>query len=162
MDRRRPEIRATGWNPEVRVGAGLETSRWRGDGRFVAVVDGAKARTRAGLFREFARALKFPSYFAKNWDALEECISDLGWLGSPSGYGVEVRSAERLLSMEPDDQMRILGEILRSAAGTFSREISLGEDWDRGVRSFDVRLLISEESQADAAILRWRNTGILL
>jgi RNAse (barnase) inhibitor barstar len=37
-------------------------------------------RTKAELFHFLSTELKFPDYFGKNWDALEECIGDLSWL----------------------------------------------------------------------------------
>lgn len=35
------------------------------------------------LLSALSRALQFPSYFGHNWDALDECLTDLSWL--PAG-----------------------------------------------------------------------------
>src|SRR5512141_2646524 len=43
-------------------------------------IDLAKARGKRGLFDAFAKALKFPEHFGKNWDAFNDCLSDLAWL----------------------------------------------------------------------------------
>lgn len=37
------------------------------------------------LFSEISKVLKFPDYFGNNWDAFDECLSDMEWLPS-SGY----------------------------------------------------------------------------
>ena len=37
------------------------------------------------LFSVISSTLKFPEYFGKNWDALDECLTDLDWLDE-KGY----------------------------------------------------------------------------
>ena len=34
----------------------------------------------AALMRRIAARLGFPAWFGKNWDALEDCLTDLSWL----------------------------------------------------------------------------------
>ena len=49
-------------------------------GLMVVTLDGASLKTKAALFKALAKGLSFPSYFGSNWDALDECLQDLGWL----------------------------------------------------------------------------------
>ncbi|MBM4076765.1 MAG: barstar family protein [Planctomycetes bacterium] len=35
------------------------------------------------LLRLYAEALDFPGYFGWNWDALADCLTDLGWFTEP-------------------------------------------------------------------------------
>jgi len=43
-------------------------------------LDGTRIRDTAGLFDACADSLQFPAYFGNNWDALQDCLSDLSWL----------------------------------------------------------------------------------
>jgi hypothetical protein len=68
---------------------------------FVArVVDGRRCRTKRALLDELARTFEFPAHFGGNWDALEDCLTDLGWLRG-TGYRLEVHAADRLLARDP-------------------------------------------------------------
>lgn len=42
----------------------------------------AAARGKEKLLGVLAGKLRFPGYFGHNWDALDECLRDLSWLGS--------------------------------------------------------------------------------
>ncbi len=44
----------------------------------------AAARGKQKLLGALATRLRFPRYFGNNWDALEECLGDLSWLGELS------------------------------------------------------------------------------
>lgn len=71
-------------------------------GYVVREVRGAKARTVAALFDEFAAAWQFPYYFGANMDAFDEVMRDLDeFVGAAPGYVVLVRDADQLLADEP-------------------------------------------------------------
>jgi RNAse (barnase) inhibitor barstar len=82
----------------------------------VARVDGAACRTRPALFDEWSRALDFPDWFGRNWDALADV------LGERLRHGplvVAVDNAVQLLADEPPDQLRVLIEVLGGVTVTF-------------------------------------------
>jgi hypothetical protein len=64
------------------------------------------------LMQHIARALEFPRWFGGNWDALEECLTDLSW-SKAAGHVLLVEGADELA----DDERGILIDILASAAG---------------------------------------------
>jgi hypothetical protein len=86
----------------------------------VKIVAGGKCRTKAGLFAEVARALSFPEYFGHNWDALEECLTDLEWLPA-RGYVIVVTDADQLLAKpDEEDDYETFIEILADAGEAWS------------------------------------------
>ncbi len=40
-------------------------------------IDGSNIVDRASLFHQFTTTMQFPEYFGHNWDALEDCLTDL-------------------------------------------------------------------------------------
>ena len=61
------------------------------------------------LLRNVACALDFPDWFGQNWDALEDCLTDLSWRTG----GGEVLIFE---GAENRDDFGILVDVLRSSA----------------------------------------------
>jgi RNAse (barnase) inhibitor barstar len=53
-------------------------------------LDGELMSETAGVMAEFARVLRFPAYFGKNWDALSDCLTDLSWLDNAYSHFVVV------------------------------------------------------------------------
>jgi RNAse (barnase) inhibitor barstar len=113
----------------------------RGDIR-VALLQGGEPATAAGFFRAVAASLEFPDYFGGNWDALDECLSDLAWIPEPAVL-VVIRDADRLLANAPED-WRILLDILAA------REME--------IPARTLRLLLHAEHDAASHLLR--NVGV--
>ncbi len=57
-----------------------DPAAYRAEGALVVRIP-AKAKGKEKLLSVLAAKLRFPSYFGHNWDALEECLRDLSWLG---------------------------------------------------------------------------------
>ncbi len=73
----------------------------RGGSLAVATVD-----LQQPVFEAFARALAFPDWFGRNWDALEDCLTDLSWR----------EAAGHVVIVEGNEESGILVDVLRSAA----------------------------------------------
>jgi RNAse (barnase) inhibitor barstar len=96
-------------------------------GLVLKVINGRHCKTPAALFVEFAQALEFPDYFGHNWDALEECLTDLEWLPA-KGYILLISDAVHVLAND-DVEYETFLEILRDA----------GEAWGNGQAGMGAR-----------------------
>jgi RNAse (barnase) inhibitor barstar len=63
------------------------------------------------LLQDIAKALDFPDWFGGNWDALEDCLSDLSWREA-AGHVLVFEGFQSL----PEDDLGVLIDVLRSAA----------------------------------------------
>ncbi len=48
-------------------------------------LEGESIHSKEQFLEQIARAMDFPGYFGGNWDALEDCLTDLSWREAP-GY----------------------------------------------------------------------------
>ena len=76
----------------------------RASGLDVVTIDAA-----SDVFGDMARRLAFPEWFGGNWDALEDCLSDLGWR---AGEGHVLL----LCSYPAGDELGVLSDVLRTVA----------------------------------------------
>ena len=74
-----------------------------------AGLDTARIDAQRGLFEAIAKALDFPDWFGRNWDALEDCLGDLSWRGE-GGHVLVFDGFPR------DDELGVLIDVLRSSA----------------------------------------------
>ena len=58
-----------------------------GAGCLVLRVDLTRARSKEDMLDAIGKALRFPEWFGHNWDALTDCLLDMGWLPA-EGYVV--------------------------------------------------------------------------
>ena len=77
-------------------------------------IDGTAVRTKAKLLGVIARALAFPSWAGRNWDALEDCVTDLGWIDAP-GIVIQFEALDAYAKNDPDGFV-ILIDIFKVAA----------------------------------------------
>lgn len=85
----------------VSAGSGKDwAAAARAEGVKSFVIDTRAVNTKDGLLSALAEALRFPDYFRRNWDALEECLSDLSWV-SGKRILILVESLDALAQAEP-------------------------------------------------------------
>lgn len=102
-------------------------------------MDGAEMRSLDDMLEAFSRVFEFPDYFGRNWAALDECLADLSWLGSPA-YVVLMQDADQVLA-DDEDQFPTLIELLGRVAAEWAEPVTLGEAWDRPAVPFHTVLV---------------------
>lgn len=78
-------------------------------------VRGAKCATKGGLLDEWSAAWQFPPHFGDNWDALNDCLTDLNPLAS-LGYLTLVTQASLVLSKENSEAMKVMVQLIENVA----------------------------------------------
>lgn len=97
------------------------SSAARSAGCCVRHIDLQGARGKADVLARIAAALDFPAWFGHNWDALADCLADLGWLPPDAGYVFILEGCSGR-----EDALPILLEILEQAvADWLERDVAL-------------------------------------
>lgn len=88
-------------------------------GTIVVRVDGEKCTSDASLFREWAAAFRFPSYFGNNWMAFNECIQEV-MFPAHQVLVVCIVHANALLSRAPRDSLETFVDIMKETVTSLS------------------------------------------
>jgi hypothetical protein len=132
-------------------------SAWAAAGLAVRVARGRKMRSCDRLFDEFAAALQFPWYFGENWDAFDECLTDLSWLAPGAGYVLVITDPAEVLASS-DEDLTILVRLFTAAHSQWATPIATGEAWDRPAVPFHV-VLQTLSLEEPRVIERWERAG---
>ena len=87
---------------------------------FVFRVDLAKARNKDDLLTAIGTAMAFPEWFGHNWDALFDCLADLGWRPA-EGYVVILEHCDGIHGHAEADFVQAL-QIFENAAGEWREQ----------------------------------------
>ncbi len=87
-----------------------------GHGWVVVEVDLVGVADKAGALARFGVGGRFPDWFAPNWDALDDVLGDLSWLGPADGYLILLCGWDRFAAADRDDAEVI--EAILTDAGT--------------------------------------------
>lgn len=131
---------------------------WAEAGLTVRVVRGRKMREYQGLFDEFAAALQFPWYFGENGNAFHDCMTDLAWLPTQSGYTIVFRDAADVLIGARDDGLEWLISNLSQVCAEWAKSVIEGEWWDRPAVPFHV-VLHCDLGEVAKVQKRWSKAG---
>jgi RNAse (barnase) inhibitor barstar len=90
------------------------------NGCFVFRVDLAKARDKEQLLGSIGHAMAFPEWFGHNWDALLDCLVDLGWRPA-EGYVVMLEHCDGIHGRAEADFVQTL-QVFETAAAEWREQ----------------------------------------
>jgi len=99
-------------------------------------IDFTHVKGKKDLLDQVAKALQFPAWFGSNWDALNDSLTDLDWLGVKAGYVIVFENIEHFARSHAQD-FHVVTEILRAASEYWKNEnrpfwvfLSMSSGWD--------------------------------
>lgn len=89
-------------------------------GARVCHLKGESISNKAQFLDRIAEVMDFPDYFGKNWDALEDCLTDLAWIEASDLVLIFDRTGN--FSRTSPGEWKIALEVLHSAEGYWTEE----------------------------------------
>ena len=111
---------------------------------FTARMRGSDMSDADGVFSQFYENLHLPSYFGWNWDALRDCVEDLGWI-NVNRYHLIIDDADSVLADSPGERSTLF-RILSGAAEYWARKPDFPE---KAKITLSVLLLCRPEAYAE-------------
>lgn len=111
----------------------------------IVTLEGLRCETKHSLLSEYTRMFGFPSYFGGNWDAFEECLSDLEWIPA-TGYLTLIKNGERVLCHQEDEYVTLI-DILQNIGRGWS--LPHPETLQQPPRPFHTLLLVNRDHYRD-------------
>ena len=111
-------------------------------GLTVIRIDLERLASKAGFIERAARALNFPDWFGKNWDALNDCLIDLSWLNG-RGWVIIFENSKDLAARKPQvfhsavEVFQSANDYWRQAGTPFWVLFHGPSDWVTGLERFD-------------------------
>lgn len=90
------------------------------NGYYVFRVDLAGVADKTGLLSAIAKAMAFPEWFGHNWDALLDCLADLGWRPA-EGYVVILEHCDGIHGRAESDFVQTL-QVFEAAANEWREQ----------------------------------------
>jgi RNAse (barnase) inhibitor barstar len=80
----------------------------------------AKAKDKEEMLANIGRAMNFPDWYGHNWDALMDCLADLGWLPA-EGYVVILEHCDGIHGRAEADFVQTL-QVFENAANEWREQ----------------------------------------
>jgi RNAse (barnase) inhibitor barstar len=102
-------------------------------------IDIGKAHAKKDFLAHLAKALTFPDWFGGNWDALNDCLTDLDWLSTKTGYVLVFENSE-YFGTTHKEEFDVATTVLVAAAEYWKKHgrpfwalVAVSKVWDSGL-----------------------------
>jgi len=108
---------------------------------YIAVLDGSDCKTLKSFLNNIGKAFKFPSYYGKNLNALNDCLNDLEWLDKPN-YILIIKNSKEFLSKESEETRNHIFSFLERVSKQWANVPNYeGEEIYRKKADFRIKML---------------------